>query len=45
MSVEEIAKATGRSKVAIYKLARRLGRLPSIEEVLNRKTGRPRKYQ
>lgn len=45
MTVEELAKATGKSKVTIYKVARRLGRLPTVEEVLNRKVGRPRKYK
>ena len=43
--VEELAKETGKSKVVIYKLATRLGRLPSKEEVLNRKNGRPPKYK
>lgn len=44
MSILEIAKATGKSKVVVYKLARKFGRVPTIEEVLNRKNGRPRKY-
>lgn len=44
MSILEIAEATGKSKVTIYKLARKFGRVPTIEEVLNRKNGRPRKY-
>lgn len=39
--VEQIASETGRSKVTIYKLAKRLGRIPTKEEVLNRKNGRP----
>lgn len=44
MTIKELAEATGRSKVAIYKTARQLGRLPTVEEVLKRKAGRPRKY-
>lgn len=43
-SIAEIAKITGKSKVTVYKLARKLGRVPTIEEVLNRKNGRPTKY-
>ena len=44
MTIDELVKITGRSRVTIYKVARRLGRIPTIEEVLNRKNGRPRKY-
>lgn len=44
MTIDELAEITGRSRVTIYKVARRLGRIPTIEEVLNRKNGRPRKY-
>lgn len=44
MTVEELAKKCNRSKSAIYLLAKRLGRLPTEEEVLNRKVGRPKKY-
>ena len=44
MTIQELAEITGRSRVTIYKVARRLGRIPTIEEVLNRKNGRPRKY-
>lgn len=43
--VQELMKITGRSKTTIYKLAAKLGRLPTVEEVLNRPNGRPRKYQ
>lgn len=42
--VEELMKETGRSFITIYKVARRLGRKPTKEEVLNRPVGRPRKY-
>ncbi len=44
MTVEELAIKTNRSKVVIYKVAKRLGRLPTEEEVLNRQAGRPKKY-
>lgn len=44
MTVDELVEATGRSRVTIYKVAHKLGRMPSVEEVLNRKNGRPRKY-
>ena len=44
MTIQELSKETGRSRVTIYKVAKKLGRLPTKEEVLNRKNGRPRKY-
>lgn len=43
--VQELMKLTKRSKTTIYKLAGKLGRLPTVEEVLNRPNGRPKKYQ
>lgn len=43
-SIADIANITKRSKVTVYKLARKLGRIPTIEEVLKRKNGRPKKY-
>lgn len=42
--IEQLAIKTKRSKTCIYNLARKLGRVPTEEEVLNRKNGRPRKY-
>ena len=49
VSVEELAKKTGRSRVAIYAAMKKLreqgiDRLPTEEEILSRKAGRPRKY-
>lgn len=41
MTVKELAEVTGRSKQVIYKLKKGLGRLPTVDEVLNRKSGRP----
>lgn len=43
-TVEELAALTNRSKAVIYRLAKRLGRLPTLEEITSRKTGRPTKY-
>lgn len=47
MTVIELAKITGLSRETIYKLCRKLGRIPTEEEVLNRnkKVGRPRKWE
>jgi hypothetical protein len=42
--VAELMKATNRSEITIYKVARKYGRIPTVEEVLNRKSGRPKKY-
>lgn len=47
MTAKEIAKATDTSLAWIYSLRKELGRLPSVEEVLQRKgkKGRPVKYK
>ncbi len=44
-AVKELAIKCKRSQVVIYALAKKLGRLPTEEEVLERKTGRPPKYK
>ena len=46
MTAKEIAEKTGRSVDWIYRLAHKLGRLPTIQEVEERKgkKGRPPKY-
>lgn len=44
LTVKDLCRITGRSRVVIYKLAKRFGRLPTVDEVLNRQTGRPPKY-
>lgn len=46
MTAKEIAEKTGRSVDWIYLLARKLGRLPTVEEVEARKgkKGRPPKF-
>lgn len=47
MTAKEIAKATNSSLSWIYDLRRKLGRLPTVEEVMKRKDkkGRPVKYK
>lgn len=44
LSVKELAEKTGRSTQVIYRLIKKLGRVPTIEEIINRPNGRPRKY-
>lgn len=48
--VPKLAKETGRSRVTIYRVMKQLReqgieRLPTKEEILNRKNGRPKKYK
>lgn len=45
MNVKELAKRCNRSETAIYNMAKKLGRLPTEEEVLAVKRGRPNKYK
>lgn len=47
MTAKEIAKATDSKLSWIYDLRKQLGRLPTVEEVLQRKgkKGRPVKYK
>lgn len=42
--LEELSKKTGKSRTVIYRLAKKLGRTPTEEEVMQRKNGRPSKY-
>lgn len=46
MGVKDIAKRVGCTTSWVYKVAKQLGRLPTVEEMLNKKgkSGRPRKY-
>lgn len=45
MTVKELSEASGISKTTIYKLVKRLGRMPTIDEVMKeRPNGRPVKY-
>ena len=52
MTVIELAEKTGVSRTWIYEMCKRLGRIPTVDEVVNRKTnglmnkmGRPQKYR
>ena len=47
MNAKELAKKHNVSHTIIYNMAKKLGRLPTDEEVenRNRKTGRPQKYR
>ena len=47
MTVRELAKKHGVSHTLIYNMAKKLGRLPTDEEIenRNRKMGRPQKYR
>lgn len=46
MTIKELCEKTGRSRTWIYTICKRLGRMPTIEEVeeLKNKKGRPKKY-
>ena len=46
MTVKELAKITNLTEARIYQFAKKLGRLPTIEEIKSRKgkRGRPKKY-
>ena len=47
MKVKELAEKTNLSQSRIYQIAKKLGRLPTIEEVEKQKEkrGRPKKYE
>ena len=45
MTIAELAAASGKSKTAVYNLAKKLGRLPTLEEVQSVKRGAPVKYK
>jgi hypothetical protein len=42
--VADLMRQTGKSHITIYKVAKRLHRRPTVDEILNRKNGRPKKY-
>lgn len=45
MTVAELARLSGKATATVYKYAKRLGRLPTLEELAAPpKMGRPRKY-
>ena len=41
---DELAEEARVSCTVVYRLAKKLGRLPTLDELKNRKNGRPRKY-
>lgn len=43
MTVRELALLSGLSTQRIYVIKHELGRMPTLEELKNRKNGRPRK--
>ena len=43
-SVKYLVEQSGKSKASIYNLAKKLGRLPKLEEIKAQSKGRPRKY-
>jgi hypothetical protein len=42
--VADLMRKTGRSQTVIYNIARKLKRQPTVDEILNRTNGRPKKY-
>lgn len=47
MTVKELAKKANVTERRVYQIAQKLGRLPTVEEINERKgkRGRPRKYE
>lgn len=47
MTAQELAEKAGVSRRRVYQLAKQLGRLPTIDEIVSRKgkRGRPQKYK
>ena len=47
MTVQELAEEANVTERRVYQIAKQLGRLPTVEEIEERrgKRGRPRKYQ
>lgn len=41
---QELADKAGKSRVSIYNLARKLGRKPTLKEVMSVRPGRPQKF-
>lgn len=46
MTVQELAKEANVTEARVYQIAKKLGRLPTVEELKERKgkRGRPKKY-
>jgi predicted transcriptional regulator len=47
MTVQELAEKTNVTKARVYQIAKKLGRLPTVAEIEERKgkQGRPKKYE
>ena len=47
MTVQELAEKTNVTEARVYQIAKKLGRLPTLDEIESRKgkRGRPKKYQ
>ena len=45
VTIVELARVSGKAKSTIYHQAKKLGRTPTLEEVLFTKKGRPKKYK
>ena len=47
MTVQELAEKANVTEARVYQIAKRLGRLPTVEEIESRKgkRGRPKKYK
>lgn len=47
MTVQQLAEKTKVTEARVYQIAKKLGRLPTLEEIESRKgkRGRPRKYE
>ena len=47
MTVQELAKETNLTEARVYQIAKQIGRLPTVEEINERKgkRGRPKKYE
>lgn len=44
MNAEELAKTIGKNVRSVYRLAKKLGRLPTVAELKAVKRGAPKKY-
>ena len=45
MNAEELAKTVGKNVRSVYRLAKKLGRLPTVAELKAVKRGAPKKYK
>lgn len=46
MTIKELAEEAGVTERRVYQIAKKLGRMPTIDEIMSRKgkRGRPKKY-